>query len=59
MKTFYLIRYFDKKIQTVSIPDPGLFETAEEAIAYCERFSNNNMMLGYTPVRVGKIDLNK
>ena len=55
MKTYYLIRGFYKYTQNVFVTDPGLFETEEEAIKYCEKHSTKSLMLGYSLIRVGKM----
>ena len=57
MKTFYLIKGFEKKSQVAFIPDPGLFETEEEASIYCNKYSCKHVVLGYSPVRLGKMEV--
>ena len=57
METMYLLQCFDRSLFQLSIPDPGLFRTEEEARQFCEQNSNSNLEFSYRSVRVGKMEI--
>lgn len=51
--TVWLIRGFDLRTSQTFIPDPGLFRTEAEAIRYCGRHSDSQVVYAYSKVRFG------
>ena len=58
MKTFYVIEGLDL-LQYSRVrfnPDPGLFETEEEAQLFCKRSKSDTIAYAYRAVRLGHMD---
>lgn len=55
MKTFYVIEGLDllQHSRVRFNPDPGLFETEEEAIHFCESSIDDSVVYAYREVRLG------
>lgn len=54
----WLVQGFDTRDCKQFLPDPCLFRTEEQAIAYCEYHSNRSVVYGYGPVGFGVFEHN-
>lgn len=54
-KFFWVIEGFDLIQWSLFNPDPGLFETEEEACAYCKLTESRSIKYTYRKIRLGKI----
>ena len=59
MKTFYVIEGLDllQYNRVCFNPDPGLFETEEEAQLFCDSVKSDTVVYAYREVRLGHMDV--